>query len=147
MQAFRITLQTQVILLLLLLLLSFFLGQGLFPSIFFLGHSMFKLSFHLLRGLPTFLLPIGDLSLAIFTIIFLSILIICLFHSCFRLYTHSFIFSTLHSLLIFSLLILSNTVFPDIFRRIFIFAVSNNLLVLDVSGLVSAVKIGLIVAL
>ena len=93
--------------------------------------------------------PAGNLSLAILTILSSVIRSICSFHFFFLTSTQSLMLSIPHVCLMFSLLSLSISVFPAIFRAILISVASNILLVLDVSSQVSAayVNMGLIAVL
>jgi len=83
------------------------------------------------------LMPIGDLSLAIFTSLLSSILFIRPFHSILRWCIHLSASSTLRDLLMASLLTLSN-IFPEIRLSILISVVSNMRFVFDVSDLYRA---------
>lgn len=96
-----------------------------------------KLSFHLLLGRPTFLLPWGWLSRTIFTNLSLSILDTWLSHPCRLAFTYSVIGCILHVSRMFSLRILAPLVFPIIFLSIAISATCIRCFIFAVSAVVS----------
>lgn len=81
--------------------------------IFSLSIVFAKLSLYHFRGCPVLLRPKGNLSHATLTILLSSILLMRLFHCFFPSSIHSLIFSTLHVLLILSLISLLK-VFPQL---------------------------------